>query len=1641
MLLTPFTLYMKRFQLFLLIIFCCASGLLAQVNGNAPGNTNDHDKQVIAYFTNWDAFKGQNAGLPAEGVLNQLNLDYSQYTILNWSFLGVAQDGSLHSGDLRNKDIYQVGAVQQPGPMFWDDIYSSWDYWLLYGELEVLYYLPDNLDQTPGHSLYYVYNEYGYKGNGASGWVNTTTGQVGVYPLPVPKQNGAKGLLKLCQENNVKLMASIGGWSMCKHFPEMAANPTKRARFVADCEKLIDMGFDGIDIDWEYPNNPGMNIESYSAADYTNFAVLMEDIRAAIGPDKYLTAAMSASPANLGGFNWSRLATSMDYFNMMTYDYNGGWSNNAGHNSPLYGTDSWNSTYNFLISKGVAPSKINMGVGFYGRGVVTQGAAKLGGITNKTQANVQPDGPVSTCSDFTNWGAFDGTPYYFYIDQTINAANSGWTKYWDDVAKVPYATKGNFFLSYDNEQSIEQKANFVNDKNLAGVIIWEVFSDWKVGAVTQTYGSKLRYSPTTDAPLANKLNEVFANGVAPKQNQTITFAAIPNKVTTSNPFAITATASSGLPISFSIVSGPATISGNTITLTGLPGTVTVRAIQLGNNQYNPATSLNVAFSVTGPVTAPLSIGITAVTNVSCNGGNNGKLTAAATGGKTPYTYKWTNNQTAVTATNLVAGNFTITVTDALGVKSTATGTVSQPAALVTDFTLTPATIGSNNGAVDLAAGGGTTPYTYLWSNGATTPDLGNVGAGNYTVTVTDAKSCTKSATATVASINPGSGCVDPAWNVNTIYWENDKVSFNGNVYKANWWSQGYDPALNSGQWQVWTLIGACQGAQKTDQTIVFAPLTDKLTNSPAFNLSAIASSGLPVSFSIVSGPATISGNVVTVNGTAGTVVVRSSQAGNATYNAAPAVDRPFAVTMPAATLSVNIEIGTSISCNGGTNGSLTASAANGTTPYTYAWSNNATGATISNLGAGNYTVTVTAANGATATAVKSLNAPAALAPVLTMTNTTTGNSIGSASMSISGGTAPYYVAVNGGAQALSDGTYLRESLAPGNYTFVVTDTRGCSKSVTGTVATIAANPGCDEPAWSASEVYTDGNKVSFNGNLYRANWWTQGNNPAQNSGQWQVWTLLSPCTAGGNVAPQVAFLSPIGKVRFSTPGAITMTATATDVDGTIASVIFNINGQQLTGVASGNQYTVTWTPTAFGAYPLTITAKDNSNATTPVSTTIVVEQINVQSGDFIITQEEFNTIFPYRYGVNIQTGQIDPAKDFFSYENLKKAVDRMGDISCTFERRTGTNLYRVTRTNLVTGQQQVIRLDAEFNASYNVDKPIITKVVDYGSFVNEGDFQTRRREMAAFLANISQETTGGWPTAPGGQYAWGLYFREEVGYENNPGALGYRDEGNTNYPPAPGKSYHGRGPIQLSWNYNYGQVSEFLYGNKDTLLKTPEKVTQDGALAFQTAMWFWMTPQNPKPSAHDVMVGNWTPSCFDEDRNREAGFGMTVNIINGGLECGGGTENQKVVNRIGHYTRHSGILGVGRDLEGTNTCNACGCAGQQSFSGFEGEPEDCPGNRPASSEQRPQAVTPVMLAMPNPTNGAMDIHFTVEISGNVQIDVVDMQGRIIQQVVQEQLAAGQYNVRADISRMAPGVYLLRKTTASGQEVMKISKVN
>jgi basic endochitinase B len=297
----------------------------------------------------------------------------------------------------------------------------------------------------------------------------------------------------------------------------------------------------------------------------------------------------------------------------------------------------------------------------------------------------------------------------------------------------------------------------------------------------------------------------------------------------------------------------------------------------------------------------------------------------------------------------------------------------------------------------------------------------------------------------------------------------------------------------------------------------------------------------------------------------------------------------------------------------------------------------------------------------------------------------------------------------------------------------------------------------------------------------------------------------------------------------------------------------------------------------------------------------------------IISASQWNSLFPKRAGT-YGTHPQGYTSDFYSYTNLNQAVIEMSDYLVNIKIKQGVWGQLITVTKKSTNASYIYS-DVESWWHSNTT-PITTINVDFADFINTSSSQNNKRELAAFLANISKETTGGWQLPVGvgtyGDYAqWGLYFVHEVGYTSS--SAGAYSQAHAEYPPNPSKGYYGRGPIQLSWNYNYGQFSKFIYNDASILLNNPDLVQQDGVLAFKSAIWFWMMPQCPKPSCHQVMHDLWVPqSGYSSNKMYMKGFAHTNNIINGGLECRNTSSSAytiKVELRSDLYKYYLGILG------------------------------------------------------------------------------------------------------------------------------------
>jgi len=555
-------------------------------------------------------------------------------------------------------------------------------------------------------------------------------------------------------------------------------------------------------------------------------------------------------------------------------------------------------------------------------------------------------------------------------------------------------------------------------------------------------------------------------------------------------------------------SGTAGIIGSTTGQTivvNAPGTYQVKVTLPGGCSYTIDTTL--VFPGAPAVQAT-------PTSTSCNGANDGTATATVSSGTGPFTYSWSPGtiagQGTATATGLAAGNYTVQVTNSGGCSSLATVTITQPSALaVSNSTTAVACNGGNNGSATTTVTGGTGTLTYSWSpSGGTNATASGLSAGNYTCTVTDAKGCSKTSIANVsqpvvlaASTTPTPATCNGSANGSAIA----SVTGGTTVYSYSWSPIGGSSAtansLPAGTYTC-TVTDANNCTTNTTATITEPSAIALVTSSTptpcagATGSASVTASGGNGAYTYSWSP--VSNSTSTLSGvTVGTYTVNVTDGNGCVKTTTVPVSNTGG---PSGSLSTT----TDVTCFGGTNGAATVTGSGGTGTLTYSWSpagGSGTGATTATgLPAGTYNVTITdGANCATIVPL-TLNQPTQVTATTAVTNSScNAGSDGKIVLNASGGSPTYsysWSPAAGGSPTLI-------GLAAGNYTCVVTDSKGCPQTFTATVgqpaalvATNGTNPvSCNGGNNGSASVTASGGVVS-----YTYSWFPTGGNSATAAG-------------------------------------------------------------------------------------------------------------------------------------------------------------------------------------------------------------------------------------------------------------------------------------------------------------------------------------------------------------------------------------------------------------------------------------------------------------------------------------------------------------------------------------------------------------
>lgn len=452
----------------------------------------------------------------------------------------------------------------------------------------------------------------------------------------------------------------------------------------------------------------------------------------------------------------------------------------------------------------------------------------------------------------------------------------------------------------------------------------------------------------------------------------------------------------------------------------------------------------------GPDCAPcLTVNLNK-TDVSCYEGSDGTVSVNATGGIGNVNYQWNTNATGQSINNLSAGNYAVTATDALGNSAVSSITVSQPnSALVANGNaIDVTTSGGSNGSIELSLTGGVPPYTCNWSNGATSENIYNLSAGNYSVVVNDNNNCTQTKYFVVDEVDCSNIAVSLTANQISCNGEADgniTSSVTGGIPPINYqWSNSntnspYLVGIAEGSYQLNITDGA--GCTATNSVTLTEPaellLTITKDNVSSFGgndgAAYVVANGGTAPFSYAWSNGSNAANIT--NLVAGIYTIEVTDANGCSQTGSVVISN-----VNCNNLTVELS-SNDVSCNNGNDGQLFSSVSGGNPPYNYMWNNGNQTANINNLASNLYSLTVTDNLGCTTVIDYQVEEPAVLSTSVDVVNESmAGANDGQASVNVIGGYPPYQYMWSTGETESSI-----SALTPGNYNITITDANGCEK--------------------------------------------------------------------------------------------------------------------------------------------------------------------------------------------------------------------------------------------------------------------------------------------------------------------------------------------------------------------------------------------------------------------------------------------------------------------------------------------------------------------------------------------------------------------------------------------------------------------
>ncbi|HMT30284.1 MAG TPA: gliding motility-associated C-terminal domain-containing protein, partial [Bacteroidia bacterium] len=446
---------------------------------------------------------------------------------------------------------------------------------------------------------------------------------------------------------------------------------------------------------------------------------------------------------------------------------------------------------------------------------------------------------------------------------------------------------------------------------------------------------------------------------------------------------------------------------------------------------------------------------------SCQGGNNSAIQAVVTGGNSPFTYQWNTGATTSILNGSSAGTYTVTVIDAGGCSTVASGVITPSPGAVSATISTPSNIacyGQSTGSINLAVSGGIPPYTFQWSNGSTSQNLNNLTSGIYTVTISDNNGCsTTTSTSLLQPAQPLQINMNSISDVSCFGGEDGSISVGANggtqPYTYNW-SNGNSTQspinLSAGMYIVTvTDMNGCNSLMSFTVSQPSSPLTILPVSVVDVSCLPGSTGSIDINASGGTGPYNYLWNTGLI-----TEDLTNLQPGNysvtVTDNNGCTGISSFTITDHSSTLTTSVITSQNVLCFNGSNGFIDIDVNGGQSPYIYQWSNGMTTQDISSLSSGTYSVIITDSNGCTSTISVVIQQPALpLIPQIQLLNPVNcnGGINGTLSLIITGGTSPFtYLWSNGSTTLVNSG------LTAGVYTVTITDANGCNAIISDSIS-------------------------------------------------------------------------------------------------------------------------------------------------------------------------------------------------------------------------------------------------------------------------------------------------------------------------------------------------------------------------------------------------------------------------------------------------------------------------------------------------------------------------------------------------------------------------------------------------------------